>query len=334
MDFSERRPVLAVDLGGTKVAAALLTPRGEILERSVEPTCQEGPEPGIRQILRMLRALVERSSLDFSQLAGIGVGIPAVLAPESDHVIWAPNLEGWREVALRPALEEATGLPCAVEYDGHTAVLGEWWQGAGRGWHSIAMLIIGTGIGGGLVLDGRLYRGRDRLAGAAGWFAMTSDAGLVDDRGHSLGHWEALAAGPGIARRALGLLPEYPESSLHQETEVTARQIFAAAREGDPLSLRVVDETAGLIGLGAANLISLVNPEIVILGGSIGCQPELLPRVQEVVRRWAQPVSARSARLQAAQLGSEAGLFGAACALLDRQRQPDFKNDPKGLESL
>jgi len=328
MDFSERRPVLAVDLGGTKVAAALITPHGEILERAVEPTCQDGPVPGIRQILRMLRLLAERASLDFSLLAGIGVGIPAVLAPNTDHVIWAPNLQGWWDVALRPALEEATGLPCAVEYDGHTAVLGEWWQGAGRGWRSIAMIIIGTGIGGGLILDGHLYRGRDRLAGAAGWFALTSDADLEDDRGHSLGHWEALAAGPGIARRAQALLPDYPNSSLHQVSDLSARQVFAAAREGDPLSLRIVDETAGLIGLGAANVVSLVNPELLILGGSIGCQPELLVRVREVIQRWAQPVSARSLQLQAARLGSDAGLYGAACALLDRLEQSNVNQDP------
>ncbi|HEX7976146.1 MAG TPA: ROK family protein, partial [Anaerolineales bacterium] len=227
---SSARPVLAVDLGGTKVAAAVFSVQGQILLRSEEPTCQEGPQPGIRQIARMLHELLARTGLEAQQASGIGVGIPAVLGLEDDLVVWAPNLAGWRNVALGPALQQEFGLPAFIEYDGHTAVLGEWWQGAGQGYGSIAMVIIGTGIGGGLILDGRLFRGRDRLAGAAGWFVMTADPGLEHPQGQALGHWESLAAGPGIAGRAQELLPAYPASTLNGLGPVTAKQVFEQAR--------------------------------------------------------------------------------------------------------
>ena len=314
--------LLVVDLGGTKVAAALMTQDGEILSRQEQPTCQLGPQPLIAQIVDLLHAASAENGLNLASVLGVGVGIPAVLEPGSDHVIWAPNLSGWRDVALRPALENQLGLPVFIEYDGHAAVLGEWWRGAGRGYQSLAMVIVGTGIGGGLILDGRLYRGRNRLAGAAGWFAMTDQADLDDPRHHDLGHWESLAAGPGIARQAQAQLKDHPDSMLHKLGEPyspTARQVFEAARSGDPLALQVVQDTAGRIGLGVANIVSLVNPELVILGGSVGRQGDLLlPRVRQVVRLWAQPASARSVEITCSKLGPDAGLYGAAYAVLSR----------------
>jgi glucokinase len=311
--------LLAVDLGGTKVAAALMGVDGEILLRKEEPTCQLGPQPGIDQIAGLLEKLQALGNVDASNIRGVGIGIPAVLEAGSDHVVWAPNLTGWRDVALRPALERRLGLPVMVEYDGHTAILGEWWQGAGRGYRSLAMIIVGTGIGGGLILDGKLFRGRDRLAGAAGWFALTDDANRMDPYGQAIGHWESLAAGPGIARRAQVLLKDYPDSSLNQFETLTARQVFEAARRSDPLARQVVDQTASLLGLGVANIISLVNPEIVILGGSIGRQDDLLlPGLRQVVLQWAQPASARSVSIVTSRLGADAGLYGAAYAVLTR----------------
>lgn len=319
MEQSERH-LLAIDLGGTKVAAAVISAHGDILSRAQEPTNQMGPKQLTEQMARMLRSLLKNSDLTANKIQGIGIGIPAVLEPDTDFVIWGPNLNGWRNVDLRGALEKELGLPVCVEYDGHTAVLGEWWQGAGIGYHSIAMIIIGTGIGGGLILDGHLYRGHNRLAGAAGWFALTTDAVENDPRGQSIGHWESLAAGPGIAQMAIQMLPNFPDSELNSisTNELTARHIFEYARNGDDLGNHVVQKTAQLIGLGVANVVSLVNPQMVVLGGSIGCQPELLPEIQNIALRWAQPASAGSMKIIASQLGPDAGLYGAAYAFLIR----------------
>jgi glucokinase len=317
------RPVLAVDLGGTKLALAVVSPQGEILAQLQEPTCQDGPQPGIEQIVRLARALLDSPSIAALSIEAIGVGIPAVLERDSDFVVWAPNLHGWRNVALRPALEKALDLPVSVEYDGHTAVLAEYWLGAGRGFHSVVDLIVGTGIGGGMILEDRLIRGVNRLAGAAGWFVMAGDPNLSDERAHSIGFWEAMAAGPGLALQAKAELSLHPESILTPFGDaLTAVDIFTAAGQGDQFAAQLLDRLAGWLGLGIANIVSLVNPEVVILGGGVGSQcSRLLSSIGEVVQRWAQPISARSVQLNVSPLGAQAGLLGAAYVAWLRLRE-------------
>ena len=324
---AEERPILAVDLGGTKLAVAVISPQGELLTELQEPTCQDGPEPGIEQIVRLARDLLDSPAVEELNIEAIGVGIPAVLERGSDLVIWGPNLNGWRNVALRPALEKDLGLPVYLEYDGHTAVLAEYWLGAGYGFHSIVDLIVGTGIGGGIILEDRLVRGFNRLAGAAGWFVLADDPNLRDDRVRSVGFWEAMAAGPGVALQAQADLPLHPNSSLAQLTDpLTAVDIFAAAEQGDDFSIQLLDRLAGWLGLGIANIVSLVNPEVVILGGGMGSQcARLLPSIQEVVRRWAQPISAGAVQIKMSSLGARAGLLGAAYAAWLRLRETENK---------
>jgi glucokinase len=332
MDIPEK-VLLAIDLGGTKVAAAVVTPQGEVVGRRQEPTCQDGPKEGIRQILRLLNELSQENELRSAEVLCAGVGVPAVLEPETDFVVWAPNLKGWREVALRSELEQELGLPVFIEYDGHAAVLGEWWVGGGRGYQSLVNVIIGTGIGGGMILDGKLVRGRDRLAGAAGWLALTSEADQQEQDAQSLGFWEALAGGPGFARQALARINDHPGSLLGQLSKIeplTAAQVFQAARQGDALAVQLTNRWADWIGLGVANIVSLVNPEIVILGGGLGSQCGfLLPRIQGVVKQWAQPVAAASAKITTSPLGGEAGLLGAAYAALLRWEERKEKNETR-----
>ncbi len=314
--------VLAVDIGGTKTAAGAVALDGCILARVVEQTRQDGPAAGIRQVISMLERVAAQAEAGSGQILGIGVGIPAVLAPETDFVIWGPNLSGWRQVDLRGALAAHFGYPVCIEYDGHAAVLGEWWLGAGRGCQSIVDIIIGTGVGGGMLLDGRLIRGLDRLAGAVGWFVLDPGAPVDAPRERALGSWEAHVAGPGIARRAQQFLrqEEGGESALHSKlATVTAEDVFQAAQQADPLALRIVSEVADSLGRGIANIVSLVNPEIVILGGSVGSHAAfLLPQVRQVVERYAQPISCQTVKIAVSQLGSDAGLYGAAYGLILR----------------
>lgn len=313
--------ILGVDIGGTKTAAALIDLAGQVHGPLQEPTCRSGPLEGVRQLTALLERVLRKTGRSLADVAAIGVGIPAVLAPETDEVLWAPNLAGWRNVDLRSPLAAAFGLPVAVEYDGHTATLAEWWLGEGRGCSSFVNLIVGTGIGGGMVLDGRLVRGVNRLAGAAGWFALTADAAHKGERERSLGFWEAQAAGPAIAIRAEAQAANAPESLLARMARrpLTAAALFQAAGAGDALAQALLDETADLLGLGIANIVSLLNPELVVLGGGVGsrCAP-LLPRIRAVVERWAQPVSAASCRLAVSRLGGAAGLAGAAYAAMLR----------------
>lgn len=318
------KPILAADIGGTKTAIALVNNNGDILARKQEATCQDGPQAGVHQLLRLFRELLLDNHLNATDCWCVGIGMPAVLDPKTDLVIWAPNLSGWRNIPLRSLLEQEIHLPVYIEYDGHTAVLGEWWVGSGRGFQSIIDIIIGTGIGGGMILDGRLYRGQNRLAGAAGWLALTTDANLDDPRAHSIGFWESLAAGPGLVRYTQSLLRHRQDSILRdvsQAESLTPAHVFEAAKKGDSLALNVVIEFAGWLGLGIANVVSLINPEVVILGGGIGAQCDfLLPRLREVVDRWAQPISAKSVFLTTSKLGADAGLLGAAYSAILRQQ--------------
>jgi glucokinase len=305
---------LAVDIGGTKIAAARVTKEGRILSRRREVTATTGPPAVIDQLTRLLGELRDESD---EPVIGVGIGIPAVLETDSDLVIWGPNLPGFRNVKLREALEAAVELPVYLEYDGHTAVLGEWWQGGGRGFQNVVFVIIGTGLGGGMVLDGKLYRGNNRLAGAAGWFTLATEL-RKEEPDRRRGHWELLAAGPGITRRTLDGLKAGRSSSLSAQG-LTAERVFDAARAGDAFAREIVRETARVIGIGVANIVSLVNPEIVILGGGVGTQADLiLDPVRQVVRDQAQPISGASVRVEVSSLGEDAGLLGAAYAAFER----------------
>ncbi|MFZ5808577.1 MAG: ROK family protein [Chloroflexota bacterium] len=314
------KAMLAVDLGGTKTAVGLVSPTGQLLSVLQEPTLQKGPQMGIEHICRMLEGIIAQIALTPQDVLGIGIGIPAVLETASDFVIWAPNLQGWRNVALKEAVETRFHLPVCVEYDGHTAALGEWWQGNNRGCCSLVNIIIGTGVGGGMILDGKLFRGASRLAGAVGWFALGTDDERVDtEKERSLGAWEARIAGPAIARRALYYLEnrEFPPSTLGKQIgDLTAQEVFFAAQQGDALALRVVHEVADWIGMGVANIVSLANPDVVVFGGGVGAHLAfLLPQIKSVVEHYAQPISARKVEITVSSLGNKAGLLGAAYAL-------------------
>jgi glucokinase len=319
---SAEKAILAVDIGGTKLAVALVAQDGRILSQAQEPTGQDGPQHNIEQIVRLLEKLLSANGLKPRDMLGIGIGIPAMLETGTDFVIWGPNLNGWRNVALRPAIEAHFNLPVCVEYDGHTAVLGEWWVGAGRGRQSLVDIIIGTGLGGGMILEDRLVRGMNRLAGAAGWFTFLVGAGQENPLDRSLGYWEARTAGPGIARRAQELLAggQYPGSGLEKCSQpFTSKDVFAVAQRGDLLANTVCNEIADLLGSGIANIISLVNPEVIILGGSVGAHAGfLIPRIYEVANTWAQPVSVRAVQIVPSTLAGEAGLLGAAYGALLR----------------
>ncbi|MBA4383252.1 MAG: hypothetical protein C0410_00810 [Anaerolinea sp.] len=314
--------ILAVDIGGTKIAVAAITTDGRILSRLIVPTLQKGPESGIDQIIQLLESLITKSKITPENFIGIGIGIPAVLEQGTDFIIWGPNLEGWKNVDLRTPLEKHFSLPVCIEYDGHTAVMGEWWMGAAKGFNSVVSIIIGTGVGGGLVLDGRLIRGVNRLAGAVGWFILdrNGDSDLVKEK--ALGSWESLTAGPGIARRAQQLLDKNPDSHSilsRQDKKITAEDVFEAAKQGDSLALIVTSEEAELLGSGVANIVSLVNPEIIVLGGSVGANSAiLLPQIKSIVERYSQPISSQSVKIVTSQVGADAGLFGAAYGMMLR----------------
>jgi glucokinase len=281
------------------------------------------------QIAAMLQHDLARADVRTADVLGLGVGVPAVIDAEHKVLLWAPNLPGWEDVPLHDELTARLHLPVRIEYDGHTAVLGEWWLGAGRGYRNVVFVIVGTGIGGGMILDGQLYRGTSGLAGTAGWFVLGTQR-VSDEATRRAGHWESLAAGPGIARFAAQKLRESSAPSILREAcpapygALTAQMIFDAARQGDVLACDLVRHVGEILGIGFANIVSLLNPEVVIVGGGVGAQADLLiEQIRQVVLHNAQPVSAQAVRIVPSQLGDNAGLLGAAKAMLLQASGPD-----------
>jgi glucokinase len=262
---------LAIDVGATKVAAALVDATGKLQARLQEPLARQGGQIAVRQVVELARRVASGKPT-----AGVGVAVPGVVDQQHREVVWAPNIQGWRRVRLADAVEAALQVPTTLEYDGHAAVLGEHWMGAGHGVRNLVMLVIGTGIGGGMILDGRLYCGSDGLAGAAGW--LTSGACAASSADQHQPALEAAAAGPALARSTL-------------------------------------DDVADRLGLAVADVVSLLNPDLVVLGGGVSSGvsgARLLPRIRRAVRDRAQPVAARRVRIVRSRLGTNAGLIGAA----------------------
>jgi len=291
--------VLAIDVGGTKVAAALIDRAGHILCKLQQPTEISSLDASLHQILALSTQL-----LDGKRVSAVSLSVPMVLDRATETVLWAPNLPGWENTDVKGILSERLGIPAFIEYDGHAAALGEWWGGAGRGCESLASIIIGTGIGAGFVAEGSLWRGYSRLAGAVGWFPLHTEEGTTT--------WESVASGTGIVRRARRRI-EQNESTTLTDDNLTAKAVFAASKSGDILAQQVVEETAHYIGLGVAAVISFANPQVVILGGSIGQNADLmLTTIRRTASEWAQPYSARDTTIVLSTLGEEAGLLGAA----------------------
>lgn len=312
-----RRLVIGIDLGGTKVAAGIADVEGNILQSVEQPTDTDSAEQSVGQLLRIARDLCEKYA-SRGQLAGIGIGVPGITESETGLVVWAPNLPGWRNIPLGERFRSEFGVPTLVENDVDAAVLGEWWKGAGRGAKNVVLIAVGTGIGGGVIIDGRLYKGSGGVAGAVGWFVIGEDR-LDSAEYKDIGCAESLAAGPGIAKRAQEAARANPTTAMLALTQgrvedITSETVFEAAKSGDQAALEVIKDTARHLGIVVANVISLLNPEIIIIGGGVAEGGDILLKpLAEIAKKHAQPASAASVRIVQAALGNKAGLMGSLC---------------------
>ena len=325
---SKARNVLAVDLGGTKCIAAVVDAKGRIISRrSVAVDLRSSSAP-VRQIINLAKELSPGKKVD-KTFKSVAVAVPGLVRP--DGTVWAPNLPGWKRMPLARRLTLSLKIPVLVESDRNAAVLGECWRGAGQGKTDVVVLMIGTGIGAGILSGGRILRGAHELSGCAGWLATHQDRG---DQAISVGQLESLAAGPGIARMARKRITAGEPSSLAQldERAITAREVADAARRGDPLARDIFNQAGGLLGLGIANIISLIDPQVVILGGGVGVVAHLyLNSLRAAVRERAQPLAARQVKISVSKLGDAANLLGCARLAWDHSTQNLRRNTTRTL---
>ena len=309
-------PVIAMDLGGTKLATALVDAEGALLHRESVPIGGRGGAAVAALVAERCDAARARlRALGAADAEAVGVTVPGIHRAERGTV-WAPNIPGWDDYPLRDELRAAVGaaLPVVIDSDRAAYILGETWRGAARGARHAVFVAVGTGIGAGILVDGRVLRGRGDVAGAIGWLAL---ARPFRDAYAGCGCFEHHASGPGLAKVAREQIEE--DASYAGELRdvapeaLTAEHLFAALDRGDPIATRVLDEAVAFWGMAAANLVSLFDPEVVVFGGGVfGPAARFLDRIRDEAVRWAQPIAVRQARFVASTLGGDAGLYGAA----------------------
>lgn len=323
------RYVVGIDIGGTNLVAGAVREDGdEVLAVRSEPTRPEaGAEDVVRRIIAMARqAIAEtRAARPDAAIVGVGVGAPGPLDRRRGIVLLTPNL-GWVDLPLRQLVADGTGLPAALDNDANCAVLGESWRGAARGARHAIGLTIGTGIGGGIVIDGRLYHGASDVAAEFGH--ITIDTSGRRCKCGNYGCLEAYASGPAIARRAVEMIEAGAESRLPDLVggnldHITAQTVYAAAKAGDDLALEVVNDTAKYLGAGVANFVNIFNPEVVVICGGVTHAGERLfgPLRREVARRAFKP-AVQVCRILPGTLVNTAGVVGAAKAFLEQAGAP------------
>jgi glucokinase len=295
--------ILGIDLGGTKIVALVADKEGKIIKKGKTPTfAEEGPRTVIGRIIDLTKEVLSSSKLGLKELLGIGICSPGPLDTEKGVVFFAPNLPGWKNVPLKDLLEKEFNIPVYVENDANAAVLGEKWLGAGKRKKHIVYLTVSTGIGGGIIVNGEILHGATDSAAEVGHMTILPE-GPQCNCGKK-GCLEALASGTAIARRA---------------NSSSAEEVYKAALKGDKKALGVIEEAARYLGLGIANLVNVLNPEVVVIGGGVSKMGELLfSVVRETVAKEALEVPAKAVKIVPAQLGDEVGALGAVRVVLNR----------------
>ncbi len=301
---------IGVDLGGTNIRAALIADDGRILARVRRETRgADGLEPTLARIAAAIEEV--RESEPSIAISGVGIGCPGPLDPRTGIVLRAPNLPGWIDVPLKAVLEGLVSMPVVVENDANAAALGESWLGAGEGASSLVLITLGTGIGGGIVLGGRIWRGALGFAGEIGHTMFVLD-------GHpcgcgNRGCLEQYASATGLVRRAREAIASGKRTSLGTRPAITAAVIHQEAKAGDALALDLLAETGRILGIAIGSIGNFLNPEVVILGGGLSNAGTLLfDPLRAEVRKHAFAEVAETLRIVPAALGDDAGVLGAA----------------------
>lgn len=319
--MSESKYIVGVDLGGTTINTGVVHYDGDrVLARHTAPTeAERGPKYVVDKIIGMVRESMRDAAhegeFDADAIIGVGIGSPGPLDRASGTVIETPNL-GWRNFPLRDLVANAIGLPAELDNDANAATIGEWWVGAGRDVETMVGVTLGTGIGGGIVLGGKVFHGASDVAGEIGHMSIDSTGRKC--KCGNYGCLEAYASGPAIAARAVeglqsgeqSVLPELVDGDL---SRITAETVYEGIVAGDPYARDVMRDTAKFLGSGLANLINVLNPEmIVISGGVTRAGDHLLEPLRNEVKRRAFQHAFDACDIVTSELGSMAGVIGAA----------------------
>lgn len=309
----EKKFCVAIDVGGTKISSALFTPKAQRLYKEKTLIDKSKPEKSVLQIIEIIKKLDSCAQKEEGKISAVGISIPGVVFQKKGEV-WAPNIPGWDHFPLKEKIQEKIHFPLVLDSDRSAYVLGEQWCGIAKDLSDVVFLAVGTGIGAGIITAGTLVRGSEDISGAVGWFALNSE---FKKEYSQMGCFEAEASGNSVARRAIRFIRD-GESSIMEKLvngnieNITAETVVEAARNNDPLANKVLDMTILYLAMGIANIVSILNPQMVVLGGGLfQAGKRLLEPVMKEFKKWAQPLAAQSVRIELSGLGEDAGLYGA-----------------------
>lgn len=302
--------VIAIDLGGTKLAAGVVDREGTVLRRTEHPTETSSQDALLAQIDGAIEELMN------GEVGALGIGIPSLIDQRAGQAGSSVNVP-LTGVHLRDQLATRFGVPVALENDANAAALAEHRFGAGRGTGHMVLLTLGTGIGGGLILNGELYRGSLGTAGELGHITIDLDGSRCQGTCPGFGHLEVLASGTAADRLAEDVARARPTSglgrALAEGRDVDPRLTVELAKSGDPDAREVLDTIGYRLGVGIASYVNIFNPELVVVGGGFSRAGDLvLEPARKVVAERALPPARDAVRIELAVLGPEAGLIGAA----------------------
>lgn len=307
---------VGIDIGGTFIKAGLCDDQLAVVAReAVDTVADRGPEDAFQRIAAQIDALVRAAGVDRAAVRAIGVGVPGPLSHARGVILNAPNLPGWSGAPIRDRLSALAKLPVIVENDAKAAAFGEFTQGAGGGMRDMVMLTLGTGVGGGIVLGGKLWRGSFDNAGEIG-HTIVEPGGRPCPCGQN-GCLERYASASAVALRTIEAIGAGETSSLQglagQGRTIDAADVQQAAREGDALASRIWDETCRYLAVVCVNLQHMLNPQLIVLGGGlIQAGSHLLEPVRRHFDTYTWSMAPDSPRIELATLGGDAGILGAA----------------------
>ena len=318
--------ILGVDLGGSKILTAVVKPGGEMLSSDESATpATEGRDIVIQSILDSAHSALRQASCTISEISAIGIGAPGISNPEAGILFTSPNLPGWRNVLLRDIIQNKLDKKTFLINDANAAALGELYFGAAQGTHNFIYITLSTGIGGGIVINGKIYTGAIGTAGEVGHMTI-DDNGPLCNCGNK-GCWEALASGTALAREAKHRIKDGTRTSILKYVDgdsekVTAQIIHSAAEQGDKLAKDLITRTGYYVGVGMANLINIFNPELIVIGGGLSNIGDMLLKPAfKVAAERSYKEAFQAVRFVSAGLGRNSGVLGAAAFALQEMKE-------------
>ena len=318
--------VVGVDMGGTKILAAVINAKGEIVQQAKTATKpKKGADEVIKRITRCIVEAIGGAELKPSQIRAIGIGSPGPLDPETGVIIFAPNL-GWSNVPLKAELEANLSIPTFVDNDVNVGTLGEYAFGAGRGVKNLVGIFVGTGIGGGIILDGKLFHGVNKTAGEVGHMIVKANGPRCGCG--NFGCLEAVASRTAITKELQKAILKKGKKSILTKLndgkldQIRSQAIAKAVKRGDKPTIKVMQRAGKYLGISVASIVHFLNPEMVVLGGGVieAMGDSLLEPIRQAAAKYALPTTMDGVHIVEATLGDNAGVIGAS--VLARQRLP------------